>query len=170
MENAPASARVPRGSELDALPGLCLYTGDFLLAALKSFREGYTGCTLVAENIVIVGGCGHVGLPLGMVLANLGTLQVALLYIDPGKVEQVNAGRMPFRERGADELLRKVVGKTLTATLDTSVLNSADVVITVVGTPVDEHLSPTVKKLYENIDALLEEMKIDSLLILRSTV
>ncbi|HKM53163.1 MAG TPA: nucleotide sugar dehydrogenase, partial [Isosphaeraceae bacterium] len=54
--------------------------------------------------VCIVGGCGHVGLPLGIALADAG-VQVTLLGIDQDRVRRVTAGRMPFLERGADELL-----------------------------------------------------------------
>ena len=123
-----------------------------------------------AEKIVIVGGCGHVGLPLGLLLASCGASDVTLLDIDPSKIEAVNNGQMPFMEAGASELLQNTIDQGLRATLDPSCLGSADVVITVVGTPVDEHLNPTVTELYGNIDALLEKMPDHSLLILRSTV
>jgi UDP-N-acetyl-D-mannosaminuronic acid dehydrogenase len=121
------------------------------------------------QNVVIVGGCGHVGLPLGLVLASRGKL-VTLLDIDRGKVQQVNSGCMPFKEEGAEELLQKLIAKSLSATLDVACLQTADVVITVVGTPVDKHLNPTVAELYRSIDNLLGHMRDDSLLILRSTV
>ena len=88
------------------------------------------------QRVVIVGGCGHVGLPLGIVLASKAGLQVDLLDIDRAKVDQVNSGVMPFMERGADELLRSVVQKSLRATLDPTCIDRADAVITVVGTPV----------------------------------
>ena len=121
------------------------------------------------QRIVIVGGCGHVGLPLGLVFASHG-VQVTLLDIDPSKVDSVNHGRMPFREEGAADLLKQVVGTRLDATLDDACIAMADTVITVVGTPVDKHLNPTVNELYKNIDHLLERMKEDALLVLRSTV
>jgi UDP-N-acetyl-D-mannosaminuronic acid dehydrogenase len=121
-------------------------------------------------NLVIVGGCGHVGLPLGIVFASRGAAEVTLLDIAADKVERVNSGRMPFMETGAEELLRTVIGKNLRATVDTACLRTADAVVTVVGTPVDEHLNPTVTGLYENIDRLVTDMKDDTLLILRSTV
>src|ERR1700750_2992237 len=95
------------------------------------------------QRVTIVGGCGHVGLPLGIVLASKAGLQVDLLDIDPGKIDLVNSGTMPFMEHGADELLREVVGKSLKATLDPAVIKDADCVVTVVGTPVDRHLNPT---------------------------
>ena len=72
------------------------------------------------QRVTIVGGCGHVGLPLGIVLASKAGFQVDLLDIDPVKVEMVNSGSMPFMERGADALLREIVGKSLKATLDPS--------------------------------------------------
>ena len=121
------------------------------------------------QNTVIVGGCGHVGLPLGIVFAERG-LQVTLLDIDAAKVESVNAGRMPFKEKGADAVLKRVAGKSLHATVDLSCLSKAEAVITVVGTPVDRHMNPTVSEMYRSVDELLLHMKDDTLLILRSTV
>ena len=121
------------------------------------------------SSIAIVGGCGHAGLPLGLAFASRGQV-VTLLDIDPKKVEIVNSGQMPFREEGAEQALRAVIGRNLTATLDTRCLQDADVVIAVVGTPVDEHMNPTVKEVYRSIDSLVDYMKDGALLVLRSTV
>ncbi len=55
--------------------------------------------------VTIVGGCGQVGLPLGIALATVPDIRVSLLDINEGKVTLVNSGRMPFMERrrlGAD--------------------------------------------------------------------
>src|SRR5271163_4178191 len=95
------------------------------------------------QNVVVVGGCGHVGLPFGMVLADRG-MQVVLLDVDEAKVASINQGHMPFMEAGAESLLPKLIGKSLRATTDPECLRSAEVVISVIGTPVDEHLNPTV--------------------------
>lgn len=121
------------------------------------------------EHLVIVGGCGHVGLPLGIALADRG-LQVTLLDVDRAKVEQINGGKMPFLENGADALLAKVIGKTLRASLDAACLEHADAVVTVVGTPVDRHLNPNVNEIYASLDETLGRMKDGALLVLRSTV
>ena len=77
---------------------------------------------------------------------------------------------MPFLENGADELLPKLIGKSLTATLDPECLRSAEIVISVIGTPVDEHLNPTVSALYRSLDDLIEYVPDGSLLVLRSTL
>ena len=60
------------------------------------------------SEIVIIGGCGHVGLPLGLALARAGH-RVVGLDIDAAKVAETNAGRMPFADKGADELLPQVL-------------------------------------------------------------
>jgi UDP-N-acetyl-D-mannosaminuronic acid dehydrogenase len=121
-------------------------------------------------RVIIVGGCGHVGLPLGIVLAQVPGVHVSLLDIAADKVALVSNGRMPFMEEGAEEALRQVIGQSLTATLDPECLREADIVITVVGTPVDAHLNPTVNQLHQSIDGLLQHMRPGALLILRSTV
>jgi UDP-N-acetyl-D-mannosaminuronic acid dehydrogenase len=121
------------------------------------------------RNIVVVGGCGHVGLPFGMVLADHG-MQVVLLDVDGPKVAAINQGTMPFREAGAETLLPKLIGKSLRATTDPECLRIAEVVISVIGTPVDEHLNPTVTALYRSLDDLIEYMPEGSLLVLRSTL
>ncbi len=121
------------------------------------------------RKVVVVGGCGHVGLPFGMVLADRG-LDVVLLDVDKAKADSINEGHMPFREAGAEELLPKLIGKSLRATLDPECLRSAEVVISVIGTPVDEHLNPTVAALYKSLDDLIAYVPDDALLVLRSTL
>lgn len=122
------------------------------------------------KKLVIVGGCGHVGLPLGIVLVSKSDYDVTLLDTDPARVATVSQGKMPFREEGADQLLKRVITKTLRATGDEAWLRDAEIVITVVGTPVDRHLNPTAHELHRSVDRLLVEMRDNALLILRSTV
>jgi UDP-N-acetyl-D-mannosaminuronic acid dehydrogenase len=121
------------------------------------------------KKVVIIGGCGHVGLPLGIVFANCG-LDVVLLDRDQAKIDIVNGGQMPFMETNALEQLQNVVGKTLTATSDPTCLRDSDAAIAVLGTPVDEHLNPTVTDLYRSIDQVIDQMPEGALLVLRSTV
>ncbi len=120
-------------------------------------------------KLVIIGGCGHVGLPLGIVFANCG-INVVLLDVSAERIATVNSGRTPFMEDAATEHLKAVVGKSLLATSDTSCLKTADAAIAVVGTPVDEHLNPTVTELYKNLDNIIDLLPEGALLVLRSTV
>ncbi len=121
-------------------------------------------------DICIVGGCGHVGLPLGLAFANLGR-RVALYDINKVSVSKVNAGTMPFKEEGAAEILPKVVknGK-LVATTDASAISKAKTIITVTGTPVDEHLNPKLQDITNGLKEIEEYLRDDHLLIMRSTL
>jgi UDP-N-acetyl-D-mannosaminuronic acid dehydrogenase len=121
-------------------------------------------------DIVIIGGCGHVGLPLGLAFARAGR-KVAALDIDAAKVAQVNAGRMPFLDRGTDTLLPKALADgTFRASTDQSLLSAAEVVITVVGTPVDEYLNPRLYLITDLVTNHLSRLRAGQLFLLRSTV
>src|SRR6202140_5158422 len=61
-----------------------------------------------ALDMVIVGGCGHVGLPLALSLADCG-YRVGIDDNDATKVAFVKAGNVPFLENGADALLKKLL-------------------------------------------------------------
>ena len=122
------------------------------------------------RNIVVVGGCGRAGFPLGLIFASRSGLQVTLLDIDDAKVEKVRGGLVPFPGEDAQCLLRQVLGKSLEATTDDSCLERAEAVISLIGTPVDRHRNPTVHDFLRATQQLLAKMREDALLILRSTV
>jgi UDP-N-acetyl-D-mannosaminuronic acid dehydrogenase len=122
------------------------------------------------RDVVIVGGCGRVGLPLGLVLADAG-LSVTLYDRDADPVSRVQAAKMPFWERGADELLERLIATDkLDATTDPSAVTAAEHIILVVGTPVDEHSNPDPKYVLLAIEGLLEHLRDGQHLVLRSTV
>ena len=122
------------------------------------------------RDVVIVGGCGRVGLPLGLALADAG-LSVALHDRDAFAVDRVCAGKMPFWEEGADELLdRMLLSGRFAATVDPRVVAEAEHVIVVVGTPIDEHMNPDPKFVLQAVEGLLDQMREGQHLVLRSTV
>jgi UDP-N-acetyl-D-mannosaminuronic acid dehydrogenase len=122
------------------------------------------------QKVVVVGGGGHVGLPLALVLADSGFLSVSL-DISPETVSKINSGKMPFAEVGAQELLDKTLAdKSFHATTDHNVIASADIVIIVIGTPVDEHLNPDPNAVVNAVSACIPYMSSNQLVILRSTV
>jgi UDP-N-acetyl-D-mannosaminuronic acid dehydrogenase len=120
-------------------------------------------------DVVIVGGCGHIGLPLGIMLAKAG-VRVGALDTDARRREIVAAGKMPFLEYGAEELLPEVLGSTFTLVDDLEVVRDADIVIVTIGTPVDEYLNPAFRPLFELADQLGPLLGPDQHLMLRSTV
>ncbi|MBI1862254.1 MAG: nucleotide sugar dehydrogenase [Deltaproteobacteria bacterium] len=120
-------------------------------------------------HIAILGGCGHVGLPLGITFASRG-YAVTLVDINARAVKMVNDGIMPFVEAGGEEALKSVIGKFLTAMTDGAVLKDSDVVIVVTGTPVDNHLNPRVSDVTDVIDQYLPFLNSSQLLVLRSTL
>ena len=123
-----------------------------------------------AADVAIIGGCGRVGLPFGIALASRG-LSVRLYDLNAAAVEVVNEGRMPFREDGADEPLRAAVARgTLLASTDPAVACAAEVLVVVVGTPVDEHLNPDLAAVPAALDGCAEHLVDGQLIILRSTV
>jgi UDP-N-acetyl-D-mannosaminuronic acid dehydrogenase len=123
-----------------------------------------------AQRVAIVGGCGHVGLPLGLAFADAG-LDVVLFDIDEAAIEMIRAGRMPFLEHGADEVLGRVLASGhLTLSADPQSVASADVVVVVIGTPVDEHLNPDPGAVVRAIEQMLDHLHDGQLLVLRSTV
>jgi len=123
-----------------------------------------------SRDVVIVGGCGRVGLPLGLVLADAG-LSVTLYDVDANAVDRVRAAKMPFWERDADEMLeRLIVTDRLDATVDPKAVGEAEHVVLVVGTPVDEHLNPDPKFVRSAIEGLLDQLRDGQHIVLRSTV
>ena len=122
------------------------------------------------QKVVVVGGGGHVGLPLALVLADSGYEAVSL-DISEDTVNKINAGEMPFSENGAkDLLLKNLANKTFRATTDHESIMSAEIVVIVIGTPVDEHLNPDPNAVVNAMSACIPFMNSGQLVILRSTV
>jgi len=120
-------------------------------------------------DLLIIGGFGHVGLPIGIVLASKG-LQVALYDRDESKKEMILAGKLPFLEYDAGPVLKRVIGKNLHIVdgLD-SIPDCAAVMITV-GTPVDEYLNPKLLPMMQLMEQIKKYLTSEHLIILRSTV
>ena len=123
-----------------------------------------------AHDVVVVGGCGHVGLPLGIALGQSG-LRVALYDTDAAAVDAVNAGTMPFDEEGAQELLSALrASGALIATTSAEAVAGAEFVVVVIGTPVDEHLNPNPQAVVDAVGQLVEHLRPGQVIVLRSTV
>ena len=123
-----------------------------------------------AHDVVVVGGCGHVGLPLALAFASRG-LDVAIQDIDADAVELVRSGQLPFLEPGAEEVLTKALADDkLFITTDAEVLGQAEAVVVVIGTPVDEHLNPDPRAVKRALLTSMSHFRDGQLIVLRSTV
>ena len=121
------------------------------------------------KKICIIGGCGHVGIPLGLALASK-NFEVTLLDVNENVVRSINEKIVPFKEEGAAELLNKHIGKNLKAVIKPDCLKDQDVIIFVTGTPVDEHHNPKIKEVTNIINHYLPYLNPNQLIILRSTI
>ncbi len=121
-------------------------------------------------DVVVLGGGGHVGLPLSLVLADSG-LRVGILDLDEAKLERLAAGEMPFMENGADDLLARMLPTgRLQFGSDPAMVARTDVVIVVIGTPVDEFLGPSMTVFERSADDIAPYLQPGALIVLRSTV
>lgn len=122
------------------------------------------------RNVVVVGGCGHVGLPLAIMLADRG-LTVVSYDVNSSVVATVNGGMMPFDEPGAPEILTRVLANgNFAASNDPVCISEAENVVVVIGTPVDEHLNPDADAVPRAVAGFQKHLRDGQLLVLRSTV
>ena len=76
------------------------------------------------RDVVVIGGCGHVGLPLAIAFADRGA-RVGIYDVSEAAVESVNAGKLPFDEPGAAPVLERAVVAGRLQRLDRPVRSSA---------------------------------------------
>ena len=121
-------------------------------------------------DVVVVGGAGHVGLPLAIAFASRG-LKVCIYDINEKSVATILGGDLPFREVGAQEVLRKVLDDaSLSVSTEEEVIGQAEHVVVVIGTPVDEHLNPDPHAVPKALHDGHHHLRTGQLVILRSTV
>src|SRR5437868_6942610 len=93
----------------------------------RTTHHPLAGQEAMAQTITIVGGCGHVGLPLGIAFATAGA-DVTLYDTQAEKVAEVAAGTMPFLEWGAEPALAgALAANRLRATTDPASVSAAAV-------------------------------------------
>ncbi|OGO53853.1 MAG: nucleotide sugar dehydrogenase [Chloroflexi bacterium RBG_16_72_14] len=121
-------------------------------------------------DVVVLGGGGHVGLPLSLAFASAG-LHVGIYDINEATLERIGRGEMPFLEHGADQLLADVLPTgLLELSSDPAVMARADTVVVVIGTPVDEFLGPSMRVFERAVDQIAPHVRDGALIVLRSTV
>ena len=121
-------------------------------------------------DVVVLGGAGHVGLPFSLVVADSG-LKVGIFDTNSETLGTIRAGRMPFLEHGADQLLNEVLASgRLDLSDDVAMIGRAEILIVVIGTPVDEFLGPSMTVFERTVEQIGPYLANGTLVILRSTV
>jgi UDP-N-acetyl-D-mannosaminuronic acid dehydrogenase len=121
-------------------------------------------------DVVVLGGGGHVGLPLSLAFAKAG-LRVGIYDTNATTLERIAAGEMPFMETGADDLLREILptGRLAFGTTGEMIARTMCLVV-VIGTPVDEFLGPSMTIFEKAVDQIAPFLRDGALVVLRSTV
>jgi UDP-N-acetyl-D-mannosaminuronic acid dehydrogenase len=126
--------------------------------------------TAATLDVVVLGGGGHVGLPLSLALSRAG-LRVGIYDVAEATLDRIRRGEMPFREAGADELLREILPSgRLELSTNPAVVGRADQVVVVIGTPIDEFLGPSMTVFERAVEQLAPHLRQGALVVLRSTV
>lgn len=121
-------------------------------------------------DVGLIGGCGHVGLPLALALADTG-LRVLIYDIDHESVAKVTKGVMPFMEEAGPSTLKRVLkNHTLSVMDEPDHLGDCRFLVLIIGTPVDEHLNPSFNGIEKALERCLQFLRDGQILILRSTV
>jgi UDP-N-acetyl-D-mannosaminuronic acid dehydrogenase len=123
----------------------------------------------MTESVAVVG-LGRVGLPLALSFADRGLHVIGIERRD-AVLDQIAAGRMPFRETGTQELLERVLETERFERAKTvQDAAGADHIVLTLGTPAHVHIEIDMSEIRSVIDDLLPVLREGQSLILRSTV
>ena len=129
-----------------------------------------TAAAAKTADLTIVGGGGHVGIPLVLAFAEAG-FRVNVNDVNREVLASLRSGRLPFIEHGGEDLLARALKEDrLIFTSTPAEISPEGPVIITIGTPIDEFLNPVRKVVQDCVDALLPHLVDGQLLVLRSTV
>ena len=118
-------------------------------------------------DIAIIGGAGHIGLPLGMLFAAK-KKKVILYDKDSINLNKISNGKMPFLERGGDEFLKKNK-KRLFTTQNKEDLKDVKILIVCIGTPVKKS-KPDLEFFFKLFKEIKPYITTEKLLVIRSSI
>jgi UDP-N-acetyl-D-mannosaminuronic acid dehydrogenase len=121
-------------------------------------------------DICIIGGAGHVGLPLALVFARAGQ-RVLIFDVNRTAMARIASGTMPFIEYGAEPLLASALREgRLHFSSEPQDIARAGTVVVAVGTPVDEYLNPKLRALLDLFKNIRSHLDQEQTIVIRSTV
>ena len=126
--------------------------------------------TVENADVTVVGGAGHVGIPLMLAFAEAG-MRVNVNDHNQESLDTLKTGRLPFIEHGAAVVLTKALANDrLAFSSSPDRISASGPVIVTVGTPIDEFLNPDYQAVRDCVDAILPALADGQLVVLRSTV
>src|SRR5687768_13078639 len=121
-------------------------------------RRAFVPTSPAVADVCIVGGAGHVGLPLSLVLAQSG-MRVMIYDTNEKALANIARGQLPFVEHGAQALLDDALMKRLLLfTHDPAASRGVPNLIVTIGTPVDEFLNPDVGVIRRWVEGFLPHL------------
>ena len=97
------------------------------------------------RNISVIGGTGHVGFALGLILSSKG-FNVSLIDKHKENIKKINSGKIPFLEENSEQLLKNMIRKKkIYATNKLGEVIKSKYIIICIGTPVNKQLNPNLK-------------------------
>ena len=122
------------------------------------------------KKISIIGGAGHIGLPLSVLLFNLG-YKVNLVDTNNHNLDLIKKGKAPFYEKDIEKYLKKTIGskRFLTTNLLGSIKDSKFIFICI-GTPISNKLKPDLKNFFNLLSLIKKIVNKKSHIIIRSSI
>ena len=125
---------------------------------------------LSGDHISIIGGAGHIGLPLALAFSQK-NFKIHLIDNNKKNLDLIQKNKMPFLEIGAEKILDRSLKKKLfffENNLD--LLLKSKFIIICVGTPINNNLKPNLDNFYKLIKKIKQKIDKDQILIIRSSV
>ena len=122
-------------------------------------------------DVVVLGGGGHVGLPLSLAFAESGLRVGDLRHERRRRWSGSGAGRCPSARAAPTPCSREVLptGRLVLRPIPPMV-GRAEALVVVIGTPVDEFLGPSMTLFEKTVEQVAPHLRDGALVVLRSTV
>ncbi len=122
------------------------------------------------KNISIIGGAGHIGLPLALAFTEK-KFRVHLIDKNEKNLKIIKSNKMPFLEFGAEKSLKKALkNKLLFFEKNLINLTESKYIIICIGTPINSKLKPNQKDFFTLVRKLKTYLNKDQIIIIRSSV
>ncbi len=126
--------------------------------------------TIKHNNIAIIGGLGHVGLPLGLLFIDK-NYEVTLVDNNISEKNNILNGKMPFYEEHGNLFLKRAIKKKkILITNKPSAIENCKHIIICIGTPIDEYLNPKTSLFLKSLEPYIKYFHKKQNIIIRSSV